>query len=122
LLAFLDYIGKAPLVAYHAFFDEAMIAKALRAALGFKLEQAWIDLAWVLPDFIDFRREARTSLDDWLAHLGIDNIQRHNAVSDAYATARLLQVAIARGTAKGATSPASFMKIEQARRWMFETR
>lgn len=122
LLAFLQYVGKAPLVAYHAFFDQAMIDKTTKAYLGMELGQKWIDLAWVLPDFFSFRRDARVPLDDWLQHFGIENILRHNAVSDAYATAKLLQVAIASGVQKGAGSPASFIKIEKARRWMYESR
>ena len=97
LLAFLGYIGKSPLVAYHAFFDQSMIDKAMREYLGMELEQIWIDLAWVLPDFFNFRMDGRVALDDWLAHFEIESILRHNAVSDAYATAKLLQVAIAGG-------------------------
>jgi len=122
LLAFLGYIGKAPLVAYHAFFDQSMIDKAMSEYLGMELEQIWIDLAWILPDFFHFRMDGRVALDDWLQHFEIENILRHNAVSDAYATAKLLQIAIARGTYKGADSPASFIKIEKARRWMHESR
>lgn len=122
LLAFLGYIGKAPLVAYHAFFDQLMIDKAMREYLGMELEQIWIDLAWILPDFFQFRRDGRVALDDWLQHFEIENILRHNAVSDAYATAKLLQIAIAHGAHKGADSPASFIKIENARRWMHESR
>lgn len=122
LLAFLDYAGKAPLVAYHAFFDQAMIDKAMAEYLGIKPGLTWIDLAWVLPDFFSYRRDARVALDDWLQFFGIENILRHNAVSDAYATAKLLQVAIAGGMPKGADSPASFLKIEKARRWMHESR
>ena len=122
LLLFLRYIGKSPLVAYHAFFDQSMIDKALLEYLGIKLEQSWIDLAWVLPDFFQFRADARVPLDDWLQLFEIENILRHNAVSDAYATAKLMQVAIAAGYKKGADSPASFLKIEKARRWMYESR
>ena len=122
LLLFLQYIGKAPLVAYHAFFDQSMIDKALVEYLGVKLEQSWIDLAWVLPDFFQFRTDGRVPLDDWLQLFEIENILRHNAVSDAYATAKLMQVAIAAGNKKGADSPASFLKIEKARRWMYESR
>lgn len=62
------------------------------------------------------------ALDDWLHHFGIESILRHNAVSDAYATAKLLQVAIAGGQQKGATSPVAFIRIEKARRWMQECR
>ena len=122
LLAFLRYIGKAPLIAYHAFFDQSMIDKAMNEYLGMELEQTWIDLAWVLPDFFQFRTNGRVALDDWLQLFGIENIMRHNAVSDAYATAKLLQVAIAAGMRKGADSPASFLKIEKARRWIHESR
>jgi len=122
LLLFLQYIGKAPLVAYHAFFDQSMIDKALVEYLGVKLEQSWIDLAWVLPDFFQFRTDGRVPLDDWLQLFEIENILRHNAVSDAYATAKLMQVAIAAGNKKGADSPSSFLKIEKARRWMYESR
>ena len=122
LLAFLQYVGKSPLVAYHAFFDQSMIGKATREYLGMELAQPWIDLAWVLPDFFSFRGDANVALDDWLHHFGIENILRHNAVSDAYATAKLLQVAIADGQPKGANSPAAFMRIEKARRWMQECR
>ena len=121
LLLFLRYIGKSPLVAYHAFFDQAMIDKALVKYLGIELEQPWIDLAWVLPDFFRFRMDGRVALDDWLQLFEIENILRHNAVSDAYATAKLMQVAIAAGNKKGADSPASFLRIEKARRWMYES-
>ena len=122
LLSFLAYIGKSPLVAYHAFFDQSMIDKALHEYLGMSLGQSWIDLAWVLPDLFPFRSDARVSLDDWLQRFDIENILRHNAVSDAYATAKLLQIAIARGIHKGADTPKAFLKIEKARRWMYESR
>jgi len=121
-LLFLRYVGKSPLVAYHAFFDQSMIDKALVEYLGVKLEQSWIDLAWVLPDFFQFRTDGRVPLDDWLQLFEIENILRHNAVSDAYATAKLMQVAVAAGNKKGADSPSSFLKIEKARRWMYESR
>jgi DNA polymerase-3 subunit epsilon len=122
LLAFLAFIGKDPLVAYHAFFDQAMIDKAMSTYLGTRPGLTWIDLAWVLPDFAPFKTGARVALDDWLALFGIENRLRHNAVSDAYATAKLMQIAISRGARKRAGSPAAFMKIEKARRWMYESR
>jgi DNA polymerase-3 subunit epsilon len=122
LLDFLGFLGNSPLVAYHAFFDQSMINKALREYLGVELQQTWIDLAWVLPDLFHYRSDTRVALDDWLQLFGIENILRHNAVSDAFATARLLQVAIAAALQKGADSPAGFLRIEKARRWMYESR
>ena len=129
LLGFLGYIGKSPLVAYHAFFDQAMIAKALRATVGARIRQPWIDLAWVLPALfpesgaaghLEYRAPA--ALDDWLRLFAIENIMRHNAVADAYATAQLLQMAIAAGQRASAPSPAALCRIEKARRWMQQSR
>ena len=122
LLAFLGYIGKAPLVAYHAFFDQAMIEKAMTEYLGVELGQTWIDLAWVLPSLFPNLTEARDTLDNWLKLFAIETILRHNAVSDAYATAKLLQVAIAAGNQKAVISPACLIRIEKARRWMNQHR
>ena len=58
------------------------------------------------------------SLDEWLSLFGIENILRHNAVSDAYATAKLLLIAQARAVTQGKDSAAVFMDIERARRWV----
>lgn len=66
--------------------------------------------------------DGRVPLDDWLNRFDIEVITRHNAVSDAYATAKLLQIAMARGAQRNADTPASFIEIESARRWMFENR
>ena len=118
LLAFLAYIGKAPLVAYHAEFDQAMIARAMREFLGLRFEQAWLDLAWIMPELFRERIDAQVVLDDWLKLFGIENIQRHNAVSDAYATAKLLQVALAHSERRAAPSPKSLFEIEKTRRWL----
>jgi DNA polymerase III subunit epsilon len=117
LIAFLQYIGKAPLVAYHARFDQTMIEKAMLEHLGLKLGQPWIDLAWLMPDVVRDHGLAEEGLDDWLKLFDIENIQRHNAVSDAYATAKLLQVAIAQGVQYGLNCSDDFVKAENARRW-----
>ncbi len=118
LLRFLDYIGNAPLVAYHALFDQTMIERAMREHLGFTFEATWIDLAWVMPELFRERIGEQVGLDDWLQLFDIENIQRHNAVSDSYATAKLLQVALTRGAALGRDTPQLFVDTEHARRWL----
>lgn len=118
LLDFLDYIGKSPLVAYHARFDETMIARAMARRLGEPFRRPWLDLAWVMPELYRERLDVLATLDRWLEMFDIENIQRHNAVSDCYATAKLLQVALARGTQKGADTPAKLLELERMRRWM----
>ena len=116
LIAFLDYLGNSPLVAYHARFDQTMIRRAMNENLGLAFEQTWIDLAWVLPELFRENSSDQVGLDVWLDVFGIENIRRHNAVSDAYATANLLQVAIERGKQHNAQSPKSFFEIEKSRR------
>jgi len=118
LLAFLDYVGHAPLVAYHAEFDQAMIGRALREVFGREIDLSWIDLAWVMPELFREKIEGQVVLDEWLSLFGIENILRHNAVSDAYATAKLLLIALTRGAALGKDSATSFMETEKARRWI----
>lgn len=118
LLRFVDFIGKAPLVAYHAEFDQAMIDRAARSYLGCGLDLPWIDLAWVLPELFRERIDAQVQLDPWLEQFGIGNFLRHNAVADAYATAQLLLVALTRGAALGKESASAFIDMEKARRWL----
>lgn len=118
LLSFLRYIGRAPLVAYHAEFDQAMIEGAMQRYLGEKIPLPWIDLAWVMPELFREKIDRQVVLDEWLNLFSIENILRHNAVSDAYATAKLLQVAQARAVEMGKDSAKVFMDIEKARRWL----
>lgn len=116
LLAFLAYLGNSQLVAYHASFDKRMIRRAMSEYLGIPFEKSWIDLAWILPELFGEHGFEQIGLDGWLNVFGIENIVRHNAVSDAYATANLLQIAIARGKLRNAESPKHFAEVEKARR------
>ena len=95
-----------------------MIGKAMREYLGHEPELGWVDLAWVLPELFREHIDDQVLLDQWLELFGIENIMRHNAVSDAYATAKLLLVAQQRATTLGKDSPSSFFDIEKARRWV----
>ncbi len=93
LLAFLEYLGKSPLVAFHVAFDETMIRRAMRSYLGHNFRHPWLDLAYVLPAL--WQERNLRSLDDWSVRFAIHNENRHNAVADALATAELLLVAMA---------------------------
>jgi DNA polymerase-3 subunit epsilon len=121
LIAFLQFVGKAPLVAYNAPFVARMIDNALAEHLGIKLGLPWIDLAWVLPDLFRDADDAQGGLDGWLAHFGVDSIDRHNALSDAFATAQLLQITIAHAARKGFDTPASLHALEKARRHLHQS-
>jgi len=94
LLAFLEYLGKDPLVAFHVKFDETMIRRAIRQYLGISFKLSWLDLAYVMPALFPDLIHSHRRLDDWSSHFKIRNEDRHNAVADALATAQLLLVAI----------------------------
>ena len=121
LIAFLQFVGKAPLVAYNAPFVARMIDNALAEHLGIKLGLPWIDLAWVLPDLFREADDVQGGLDGWLAHFGVESIDRHDALSDAFATAQLLQITIADAAHKGFDTPASLHALEKARRHLHQS-
>ncbi len=89
LQAFVQWLGDAPLLAYHSAFDEAMITRDLRAVLGQTLPNAWTDLAEVAAAL--YPQAPKRSLDEWMEHFGIHCAQRHQAAADVWATAEFLQ-------------------------------
>jgi DNA polymerase-3 subunit epsilon len=90
MLAFLEYLGKDPLVAFHSGFDEAMISRALKTFLGFRFKHAWTDLAYISPALYPRQASSRRSLDDWMEFFSLSNYARHSALADALATAELM--------------------------------
>lgn len=117
LQSFVDFAGDAPLVAFHAAFDRALIERAMRGVLGRKLPNAWLDLADLAPVL---RPEVKAkALDEWLAVYGLTVAVRHQAAADTLATAELFQKLWPLARAQGADGRfASVAKIAAARRWM----
>jgi DNA polymerase-3 subunit epsilon len=109
LLEFLAYTGKSPVVAFHAAFDTIMIGRALREHLGLKWKPKVIDLADLMPALFPGVKECH-QLDDWLQRFAIGHYARHQALSDAFSTAQLLQVALA------AAGTASFARLDSLQR------
>lgn len=92
LLDFLSFIRGDPLIAYHAFFDQGMLARACRDHLDLDLRRDWLDLAHLCPAVLKpgpLDRRSGKNLDDWLADFDIRVSERHRAVADAVATAQL---------------------------------
>lgn len=117
LLDFLAFAGKAPLVAYHAGFDEGMIRRAMSAHLGEPFRRAWIDLACVAPDALPAEARKRKALDDWLALYGIQVFSRHDAVADALATGQLFQAVHGAALAAGLDTLTKLRWDPEAARW-----
>lgn len=85
---FRAWAGAAPLLAFHAAFDQAMIERALRRFHLAPLANEWLDIE-PIARLVGGNTQAR-ALDDWLTHFGIECAVRHQAASDAFAAAELL--------------------------------
>lgn len=88
LRAFETWIGNAPLLAFHAPFDEALIQRACQQHLGKKLPNPWLDIEPLAR--ITHEQVKARSLDEWMSHFGIECAVRHQAAADTFATAELL--------------------------------
>ena len=88
LTAFERWMGRSPLLAFHAAFDRTMIERAMKDALQRKVNNPWLDLDPVARAL--HPRFGARALDDWLDHFGISCAVRHQAAADTLATAELL--------------------------------
>jgi DNA polymerase-3 subunit epsilon len=118
LVAFLDYAGKNPLVAFHAGFDRVMLDRSLRQFLGERVPNVWLDLAHLAPALVPEARLPQAGLDEWLTYSGLRAHARHRAVDDALATGELFLILLARARARGVISVGALHALaeQQARR------
>lgn len=114
LLDFLRYLGKSRWVAYHTAFDQAMIARAMRTYLGLKFKRPTLDLAYLAPAVFADTSSAPRALDDWLTRFSIRDFARHNALSDAYASAQLLQIVLTQAQAQGLQNHTQLLRLQRA--------
>ncbi len=88
LSRFLSYVGNSPLIAFHSWFDEILINKALRKVLGRSTLRHWLDLEHLAA--VLHRENHQLPLDVWMHRYGIVCEERHQAAADVLATAQLL--------------------------------
>ncbi|WP_454256418.1 3'-5' exonuclease [Pseudomonas sp. Marseille-Q8238] len=89
LLAFMEFLDDSPLLAFHAAFDQHMLARALKESLGYRLRHPFLDVAELAPLLCPDAQPRHNGLDDWLEHFHLQASERHNASADALATAEL---------------------------------
>jgi DNA polymerase-3 subunit epsilon len=120
LEAFVAWSEQAPRFAFHADFDRAVLERAAREA-GVALPSApWIDVA-PLASALSPRAghgDRRTTLDEWLAVHGIACDTRHNAASDALATAELLLRLRAAAARQGGASAEALARVARQAKWL----
>jgi len=107
LLAFMQFVGDSPLLAFHAPFDQHMLSKALKQELGYNLEHRFLDVADLAPMLCPDITLRQAGLDDWTAHFGLQVQQRHHASADALVTAELALILFSRARQQGLHSPAA---------------
>lgn len=118
LLDFLDFVGKSPLVAYHAPFDEVMLRRAMRRTLGESFARTWLDLAWLAPALDPVRAMSVRGLDGWALAFGIANHRRHHALADALATAQLYLALQCAADAKGLHRVRDLLEAARSQEWI----
>lgn len=103
LSRFSAWIGDAPLFAFHADFDQAMVTRAYKKVALTVPRNRWIDVAplvnWVVRDM------RHLSLDDRMAQFGLACLARHQASGDTFVTAELLLMLLP--TLRGSVSDAA---------------
>jgi DNA polymerase-3 subunit epsilon len=118
LLAFLGFLQKTPLIAFHVTFDQTMIQRAMSQHLGISFKHVWLDLAYLMPSLNPELAANYRSLDDWVTHFKIHNDARHNALADAMVTAQLFQVGCAQAGQKNVKNFSGLLDLEKAQRWV----
>lgn len=116
LLDFLEYLGKAPLIAFHVAFDQTMIDRALKTFLGLKFGHTWADLAYLAPALYPELARSHRSLDQWMTRFNLNNYARHSALADALATAELMLALRTRMRANRIDNLLDMCALEKAQR------
>jgi DNA polymerase-3 subunit epsilon len=88
LAAFRSYIGASPLLAFHAPFDQTLLNRYFRAEPGGQPPNPWLDIEQLCA--VTHEKLRCRSLDEWLAHFGIECAVRHQAAADTLAECELL--------------------------------
>ena len=101
LLDLMEFIGDSPVLAFHAGFDQRMLARALRQTLGYKLRHSFLDVAELAPMLRPDNRPRHNRLDEWCSHFGLQVAQRHHASADALATAELALILLSKARRQG---------------------
>jgi DNA polymerase-3 subunit epsilon len=123
LAAFREWAADAPRVGFHADFDRAVLRVALAGAGQEADDRPWLDLAPLAEALVpEAYRYGGRSLDDWLAAFGIECMIRHNAASDALATAELLLRLRAIAATQGARGFDALRATARQQKWLGSTR
>ncbi|MGB4673600.1 MAG: hypothetical protein WBH99_06605 [Azovibrio sp.] len=117
-LAWLEFVGKAPLASFQLPFVRAFLEPALRLNLGLEPRFCWLDLAVLLPELFREAGEPGHDLEGWLDYFSLDHGDRRDVMGETLLQARLLQRLLAAARRRGVDSPAALQELARAHRWL----
>lgn len=101
LLDFLEFVGSSRLLAFHAPFDQRMLARSMKRHLGHRWGQEVLDVAELAPLLLPDRSPRDPSLESWAKVFGLQAEERHHAAADAMVTAELMLVLLSHAHRQG---------------------
>jgi DNA polymerase-3 subunit epsilon len=110
------FMNDAIPVAFHAPFDKAVLARAFAQSGAPARRRRWLDLAVLAPVLFPDRKAQ--DLDSWLAAFAIECASRHEALSDAYATAQLLLVMLGKARSEGVATAEALIRLASSAAWL----
>jgi len=116
LVKLLEFIGKSPVIVFNAEFNRTALMNAYETHLGFDPDLEWIDAYWLLPSLFNDKHDRPVRLADWMKVMGIETFQRHRALGDAYAIAKLFLAAQSRATLRGHRTVRSMADLATSRK------
>ncbi|MGE5470965.1 MAG: hypothetical protein ACM3X0_09240 [Bacteroidota bacterium] len=122
LLAFLQYIAKAPLVTYHVPYVGGFLQRVYKERLGINFQPQWVDLAWLLPSLFEEKSHSLLPLDHWLDLFGLGGESgRRDAMENTLLLARLFQMLLVRANGKGIDTAARLVDESRASSFLRRT-
>ena len=118
LIDLLRFIARSPIVVFNAAFNQGSVERAFEQHLGSKPELDWIDLMVLMPGLYPERISGQAPMEAWLAVFGIDRFDQRDALLEALAVAQLHQVALARASVQGLTTPDDLLDTQNNRQWL----
>lgn len=117
LLDLMAFIGDSPVLAFHAPFDQHMLARSLKDSLGLRLQHPFFDVAELAPMLNPDTVLREAGLDDWIARFGLEVQARHHACADAQVTAELALILFSQARRQQLDSPLQLdQRLKQWRR------
>jgi len=116
LVQILEFIGKSPVIVFNADFNRSVLMNAFEIHLGFEPDLEWIDAYWLLPSLFNDKHDRPVRLADWMKAMKIETFQRHRALGDAFAIAKLFLAAQSRANQRGHRSIRSIVDMAVSRK------